>query len=289
MIKKHSLILIAVVIAVIAIFYIQKFLLPADQTVKGLEPAEQPVSAGLSATYESVSNTVRATPQAEANPESPGQTNPSTPKDKYIEKLKNAGYTLDPENPTLYIKKSIDKSGQEKISTVEVDIGPAIKDIDETYVNELLARKQSEDPAIEILTLSDMDDNFGQSTLLSGRFRDEATDTEVKIQVAYDDDMKSKLGFPVCLVAKKLNLDFVSIGYTVKANEEGYGLVDFKNGYFLRAMSFFDQVTKRVTLSGYILYKQNDRFQVVQKFRGQAVKSLDGEKLKHCDNRKFRM
>lgn len=272
----------------VAIFYSQKTLRTSDQSVEVSAPIK-PAEGNLSDTNEAVSPTVRATPQAEIKPASAVEQKTSSALDQRLEKLKNAGYTLDPENPNRYIKKTIDKNGQEKISTVEVDLGPAIKDIDEIYVNELLARKQSEDPAIEILTLSEMDDNYGQSTLLSGRFRDETTDAEIKIQVAYDDDMKSKLGFPVCLVAKKLNLDFVSMGYAVKVNEEGYGLIDFKNGYFLRAMSFFDPVSKRVTLSGYILYKQNDRFQVVQKFRGQAVKSLDGEKLKYCDSRKFRM
>ena len=261
---------------------------PSNQSVEVSEPVK-PADGNLSVTNEAVNDTVRAKPEAETKPAIAVELKKSPVQDRYLEKLKNAGYTLDPENPARYIKKNIDKNGQEKISTVEVDMGPAIKDIDESYVNELLARKQSEDPGSEILTLSDMDDNYGQSTLLSGRFRDETTDTEIKIQVAYDDDMKSKLGFPVCLVAKKLNLDFVSMGYTVKANEEGYGLVDFKNGYFLRAMSFFDPASKRVTLSGFILYKQNDRFEVVQKFKGLAVKSLDGEKLKYCDNRKLRM
>lgn len=238
-------------------------------------PPAPPVAASESAV---VSGTPENQPAA--------QVQKAGPIDRYIEKLKSAGYTQDPENPLRYIKKTIDKNGKEKKSYVDVDPNqPEVKQIDENYANELLARQQNEDPSAEMAAMSEMDDSYGQSTMLSGKFRDESADVDISITTAYDDDMKSKLGFPVCIVAKKAKLDFISMGYPVKTNEEGYGLVDFKNGYFLRAMSIFDN--KDRLLVGQILLKQNGQFQVVQKIRARAIKSIDGEKLKYCDGRKY--
>lgn len=207
--------------------------------------------------------------------------------EKQKEKLLNNGYTQDPQNPLRFNKIKTDKYGRQKMSYVEIDpYQTEVKMIDVSYAEELLARKQSEDPVQEMATMSEMDDNYGQSSMLSGKFRDESADIEISISTAYEADTQNKAGFPVCLVAKKNKIDFISMGYPVKANEEGYGLVDFKNGYFLRAMSVFEPNGQRL-LIGQILFKQNGQFQLVQKIRASAVNTSEGGKLKYCDGRQY--
>lgn len=235
---------------------------------KNSSPAPLPNEGGLGASQEGLAP----------------QQQPSAAMSKYIDKLLKSGFTQDPQNPSQFVKTIKDSKGKPQKTVIYLDADEReVKDFDAAYAAELLTRKQSEDPSFEIQGMSDMDDNYGQSTLLTGSFRGHDSDTEVRIAMLYDESMVSPTGFLVCLFDKELNLNLLSpTDFTVKANEEAYGLVDFKNGVYLRAMSVFEGGGGRRVLMADIIRKTSDSFQSAKRIKLNEIKLSDPEKLKHC-------
>jgi hypothetical protein len=199
--------------------------------------------------------------------------------------LKEKGFQEDPNNPDQLIKKTYDPTGKPVTFYVQKNSVIETNNITEKSARETLESKRDLDPNFEYENMNSFDDKNGNDSLLSGSFKNEQHDIELKILMTYEDTNFSLFdGISICFSAPQLNIE-IPFGTKIdfKADGSGYGLAKLNDNIFLRLAWSMDP--KRL-MHGQIIKNSSSESKILLNFQINSVNSLEGKSLKRCVSKK---
>jgi hypothetical protein len=204
----------------------------------------------------------------------------------YERRLREEGYTDNPQDSYTLIKKYKTKSGKDAYyiqpknhnDQVTVDL----EDRDKKSAQELLESKKSQNPGDELLSLHRLDTNDQNSMMLLGRFRDEASDIELFFSPVMDPQGNLQAQDVICFVAPKLGYDFKRLlTGKVMGDNTGYALLKLNENLFVRAAWSSDKGIR--TLSGQIFEVNGDKSKLIKSFEAAERNKKSTSSLKYCE------
>ena len=204
---------------------------------------------------------------------------------KRIEGLIREGFVEDPNKALVFYKKMKDKNGKEILQLVDLNspldsFEPVERTVKEA--KETLESKKDTFIADEFENLLRLDSRNENSTMLTGKFRDDKLDLEVRFAPLETMDGEPIDRDKVCFIFKKLDINVEHKAYpiSIKADGTGYGVLRLPTGHYIRLVWSYEKVR---ALHGQIFKEINGQFEMLSEFTAEEIRHSRGEKLKYCD------
>lgn len=206
---------------------------------------------------------------------------PQSKKETNLKKLEKEGYIENPDDPYTMIKRVKTTDGKETTYVVpkDPDENESFEPTERTVktAEETLESRRNENPESEIEEMHPLDESDRQSMMLTGMFRDDANDIELRFSKLYDISGRPQGKDKICFVAPKLGYNMENnITGKVRTDGTGYGLLQLNSQLYIRVAWSFEK--KRI-LHGELLKAENGETQIIKKFSAQE----NSKGMKYCN------